>query len=280
MKDKGEISIDNFRRLIEWFKERNINNFSLLGGEPTQYSNFNEINKIAKDFEVVLLTNGLFKDIETNNINTFVINCNLPESYTKEEMELFISNIKKIKEKGQNIVLRHNIINHNTPYEFIFDLCKEFDVKNISYSITTPNSDKTNKFTDFEHKDELSHKIISFVKECVKNNIHPGMSRPIPFCLFNYKDRRFMLHHGGMIETCHPTEGVYVVNPDMSVYPCCALHFKGPNILDLNNEKDISDHYSKKIKDLKWSKHIFSKCTSCIYLKRKTCHGGCLTYKL
>ena len=279
-KNFEEMSLERFKQLLNWFRDQNIKKFSLIGGEPTQHSCFDEVNTFVDDFYVTLLTNGLFKDKSIHNFDAFVINCNLPEDYSEEEIALFNSNIEKIKDQTSNIVLRHNILNYETPCDFVIELCNKFDIKNISYSITTPNSSKSNIFTKLNNKEKIKHNIISFVKDCIKNGIKPRMSRPLPFCLFNNQERRFMLKHGGLIGTCSPTEGVYVINPDMSVYPCSSIHFKGPKILEFNNEKEIVNFYSEKINKLKWKSFLFQKCRSCVYLKRKKCLGGCLTYKL
>lgn len=279
-KEMGEMAFEQFKKLLDWFKERNIKKFSLIGGEPTQYTYFDEVNTSTSDFYVTLLTNGLFKEKPTNNISAFVVNCNLPETYTKDELNVLELNIKKMRDKSSDIVLRHNILDYMTPYGFIINLCNKYNIKNISYSIATPNSSKSNKFTKLNNLDKLKQNIISFVETCNENGIKVKMSRPVPFCLFNNPEREFMQKRGGLIGTCSPTEGVYVINPDMSVYPCSSMHFKGQNIFDFNNEKEIIKFYLEKINKLKWRKFLFAKCRQCIHLKRKKCHGGCLTYKI
>ena len=45
------MDFEDFKRLLNWFKERKVRNFSLIGGEPTQYKYFNEVNKLMGDFK-------------------------------------------------------------------------------------------------------------------------------------------------------------------------------------------------------------------------------------
>jgi molybdenum cofactor biosynthesis enzyme MoaA len=58
-----DMSLEDYRKLLSWFRKQNIKRFLLIGGEPTIHPNIKEFISLAlkNKFEICLCTNALFE---------------------------------------------------------------------------------------------------------------------------------------------------------------------------------------------------------------------------
>lgn len=100
------ITLENFSKVIAWFKRQNITeNIMLTGGEPTTHPYFLEILQICKKekIKITILTNCLFneeilKNIDKSFVNSLVINY-FPLSDKNINHEKYEKNLRKLSEK-------------------------------------------------------------------------------------------------------------------------------------------------------------------------------------
>jgi len=289
MKKLPDMSLKNFKKVVKWFENQNIYQISLIGGEPTFYKDFDKVIKMLKErnFKVGLLTNLIFSpnridEFDSNVITNYFINYDQPSEYSSRQREILETNLKNIRRITSNITLRINFLSYKTRFEHLLDACMRHDINNVSYAVTTPNMNKTNAFTKINDFQKMSDIILSFIEACKKQSIKPVLARPLPFCLFNEEERKFIRNNSKLRGTCGAGSNVYVINPDLSVFPCVNLHLseaKKLNITKIKNEKEIFKFYQSLIEKLKWKIFIYSECPGCKFLIRKQCQGACLTYK-
>lgn len=283
------MSLDQFSRVVEWLKNQNINKLNLIGGEPTVYNDLPQILKLMKEneFTASLFTNCVFgnkvlKKIDFEIVNYFFINYNCPSQYRKDEYERFKSNLKCIKENTPNVTLRYNIFSTDSSFKHIIDAISQYDIHRISYSLCVPNTFRTNAYTKVSEFRLTTSSIIEFVEACSEMGVKPRLARPIPFCLFDPYERTLMRRKSNLMGTCNPSSSVYVINPDLSIFPCTTLLLEKSKTINLSNictEKDIFNFYKDIIEKLQWKLNIYKKCNSCKFFRRKQCHGSCLAYK-
>lgn len=282
-----DMIIKDFNKVLDWFEKQNIKKISLIGGEPTIHPKFEEIINIIKkrNFKTVLFTNGLFNSkiadkISSKVISSIFLNYNSPTFYTKGQRELLEKNISFLMEKNKNIVFSFNIESNKTSYQYVIDSCKKYNINKIRFSIAVPNIKRSNEFFDLTSLKSTIPHLLEFVKTAVKKNIKTILARPLPLCLFEKNEIEFLKKYNTLMSTCELTKAVFVINPDLSIYPCTTLHMKGPNLLTFKEKGEIVKYYENVIKKLKWNCYIFSKCKKCIYRLRKKCSGVCLSYKI
>ncbi len=282
-----QMDINSFNKALDWFEKQGIRNISLIGGEPTLHPDFEEMLDIIerRNFRTVLFTNGLMSAKVADKINpkivsSIIMNYNVPESYSEKQKELLDENIKVLRKKISRVTLSFNIDSDKTPYKYLVDACLKYNISRIRFSIATPNICYSNKYFDLNSIKNMIPNLLKFVKLARKNNIKLVLARPLPLCVFDRKEKEFLKKNNLLMSTCAISKGVFVINPDLSVFPCTTLQIKGPHISTLKNRFELIKYYAKTIDDLKWNHYIFPECKMCIYRLRKKCSAVCLSYKL
>lgn len=280
-----EMSLDDFKLLLDWFKKQRIKKISLLGGEPTTYSKFKEVMALLKKngIEITLFTNGLFDSglistLDKGVIKSYMINYNPRRHYTKEEWALLNNNLKILRKDGFEVKLSYNVYKNNLDYQYIFDACEKYSISGVRFCLVNPNRDRTNEFLNFKDIKKLVPYVIKFVKESVKRNLKLELDCCLPLCVFNDKERLFME------KSCKRFSGLCSpacdINPDLSVYRCLPMSsIKASNILLFQDMKTLISYFDAKTDELKWATESFPECKNCKYKLRKQCQGGCLAVK-
>ena len=276
-----DMSMDDFVTLLEWFKKNNITGFNMLGGEPTLHPLVGDMLSRAKqeNFKVIVFTNGLFPESflkHVNDVDSFLINYNHPDTYTKEEYELLHKNLDCIKKANKPIRLAFNITNKIKSCDYVIDAAKKYDVKSVNLDFIIPNSLMSNEHIPINSFSEYKKMLSSFLKKFKENNIRVRVTRPLPKCVFKdeINENKDVLYSG-----CSVGYGVISINPDLSIFPCLSIFFKGPRITSFNTFKEAMSFYQEAITEVKWKRHLYPACKSCVYFIRKKCQGSCLCYK-
>jgi hypothetical protein len=104
--------------------------------------------------------------------------------------------------------------------------------------------------------------------------VKASTTRAYPHCIFNKSGL-------GSCSRCSVGYSTIFVNPNLTIFPCVSLFYKGPMITTIQNpRKFIREFYGPLIYDLKWKRYLFENCKNCIHHVRKKCQGTCLTYKV
>ena len=284
-----DMNLENFKKVIKWFDEQNIHQFSLIGGEPTIHKEFKKIIKILKEknFKAGLLTNLIFDpnridEFDSDVIMSYFINYSQPTEYLPKQKEILENNLKNIRRITSKITLRINFPSNQTHFKYLIDACIRHDINSVSYAITAPSIGKTNVFTKINEFQKMSGTILNFIQACKEQGIKPILARPIPFCLFTKEERKFIKINSTSKGVCGIGSNVYLINPDLSVFPCVGLHVaeaRKLKITEIKSEREIFRFYQPLVKRLKWKTFIYPKCPSCKFSIRKQCQGVCLAYK-
>lgn len=277
---KNSMSLEDFKGVLGWLKLNNLNSFNITGGEPTLHPLVNEMLSFsnANKFNVSVFTNGLFGNGFLESIGyarSFLVNYNHESTYTKKEYELLHENLDFIRQKGKPLTLAFNMTHGIDSCGYVIDAAKKYGAS-VHLNLTTPNSLKNNDYIHLNDFQDTKALVLKFLADFKKNNIHVKMTRPLPFCIFKDVMRE---NKGLLSSSCSVGYGIVSINPDLSIFPCLALFFKGPKITSFSSFDGIRSFYSKKISDLKWANNLFPECASCIYVARKKCQGSCLCHK-
>ncbi len=283
-KEYGDMSIDDYKKAILWLKNNKINAFNFLGGEPTIHPKLTEMIDIAdkEGIKFNIFTNGLFENKlckPFSKANGFLINYNPKEHYTKEEYMLLHKNMASLHKKKCQMMVQFNITENTTSCSYVLDACKRYDIKEVYLDPIIPNSDKSNEFLPkdiFMNKKDM---LMEFIDRFKEKGIYTRFTRPFPRCVFSSDEANRLKKENILYFKCSVGSKVIAVNPDLTVFPCLSLFFRGPKLTQLNYVEDYRQFYKKQISRLAFKRELYDECKSCIYRIRKKCQGACLCHK-
>lgn len=283
------ITLDNFRKIIDWSDKQGLKTFTLTGGEPTTHPRINDIIKIIEDkgFKIILLTNGLFKknliEIVKPYFVSFGVNYNPPNEYSKKEKKIIERNLRDLSENKFNITLKYNIRSSNMPYKYLLDMCKKYKIKYVNVSFIMPNSTHTNEFVQFKELNSMIQPFFNLTSKFIEKRIQLILECIFPKCMLkqNFKNKiKWINKKIKLANVCRcGTKHTIAINPDLSIYPCPLVKpSKRINLLNFGDIDQIEMYFNKKLYKLRWEIPLIKECESCVYWHRKQCHGGCLSY--
>jgi len=278
----SDMTVEDFRRGLIWFKKQNIRKILLTGGEPFIHKDIKEVLGFCDElkFNTHILTNGLLitpelkKHIKDKAV-FLILNVNLDESYYALKR-----NVSGIHEKI--IMLRYNFRKKPEDYTLLFKMAKECSVS-IRFGFTVPSRYTDNECYSFKDMLAYKYQIMDFVRLSRLSLVKVHFARPLARCIFNEEEWRYLRKFSGAKSRCLVGySGNYasraIVNPDLSVDVCYASLFKARSIFDFKDYKDLSSYFKDKIDTLR-KKPLINKCNNCRYYKDSSCQGGCLVYK-
>lgn len=279
-----EISLENFEKALDWLAKDGFKDFTFCGGEPTSHPKFDKLLKILKrkNFTAKLLTNGLFNSdliekLEKNSVHTVVLNYN-PFDYNAEQKKIIDKNLKRLSKSPLKKILRYNI--HDPKFHKLYvNVYKKYNFFMLALCLVVPGTKGTNVHVDHKILTKYAEGLVNYVKYCKQKDVNVYLEDSLPFCEFTKEQRFFLKKTCNFFSRCNTTNN-FVINPDLSAFPCVALHIQTPNILSFKDIGNMQEYWTDIINKLRWKTSAFENCNSCIYRTRRRCQGPCLTYKL
>lgn len=127
-----------------------------------------------------------------------MVNINDSGTYTGENWELLNRNLALLKWKGRDNELTGRkgfdkgcfslqfaitFYQPDQDYTYIIDFAK-YNSPHIRYAPSHPSIDKSNLYVDYEHLGKLKPTLLGFLKDCVRDEIEPGLECILPPCIF------------------------------------------------------------------------------------------------
>lgn len=290
---EDDMTKEDFVSILEYLKAQGCSRVILTGGEPTLHPDFGLFLDILKErgFTCYFATNAFFTEDVQNRINkelVDVIGIHVEDiaNYSRQKSETFHRNLKEICSKGIDMYLRCTIYStKKKDWAPLADLCDKYNIRQINYAISFPNSDRSNAYISREEMMELPSILVEFVRTFADKGIVLRPVKPIPPCIFNPQDLALMIDHDlfnfGNGCTLHQRNCAHnlIVNPDLTIIPCIGLPIKGPKLFEFKTLEDAGGHYKETIYRLQ-RQPFFDKCAACSLYHGGTCIGGCLAYRM
>ena len=260
----------------------NIREAELIGSEPTEYSRWNDLIKLAKDqnVDLTVYTSGLhLEKLNNDKIKKLILHVMFKPD------EKFMQSINNLLDKGKFIYLRINFDAKNLGEKdivssFLVQLPEKYHKQvSLKYSFTSKVENSSIEFTDIETLKEIKPKFLKFCQEI--HNKFPKITmyaeRPIFKCCFTLKEQE-EYSYAGLASICNME---YTVYKDGQIALCPTVEnlvpkrtMNTPQQL-INAIKKIRKNMAKLIK-----KPSFKDCEKCKFLQDASCQGGCFSYKL
>ncbi len=248
---KNEMSIDSFRKIIDWCKNNGIKQIRILGGEPFLHKNLctflDECH--TKEISALLITNATVlvdkKILLHPIIHNYLINVsasNSPESREKLEKNLKFISLKK------RIVLGMTLYNSKQDSNYIFELCNKYKINEIRFDIAQPNLKGNNIYIKPKCYEKMKDPIMKIIKKAekskIKVNLDCGISVSLPN-IFSKEEIKYIENYCGLAyKFCSPAMDVF---SDLSVSYCFPMrNLKINNILE-HRFHEIRNIFFKKI---------------------------------
>jgi radical SAM protein with 4Fe4S-binding SPASM domain len=236
---KEEMSFDKFKYLLDHsIYCLGIKSASILGGEPTQAKDFNDIIKYSIDkLESVSVFSNLICDksklidiVQDKNI-TVIWNSSTLFTTSIENKEIMLSNLEYLLENNYPYKISNAItVCRNTTYKdysYVIDLYKKYGIYNLRFAINSLDSDY---FMDTNNAQTL----FDIIKYLVDNGISLSQDScgHLLLCMFNDRQYHFLVDRVSSFNSsyCGGNSMALDVLPNGSVIPCMPYSYKDSNV--------------------------------------------------
>lgn len=284
-----EIQLDVMEEILKMCKRDGIRIIAWQGGEPLLHSRLEDIIALHKKYEVkvVLFSNGLVEKAKISVLRGVVervlLNCNEPETYKVGEWKQLNDNIEVFKEVlgVNNVAIGINVYKKDMDTEFILQLAKIHNIKEVRVDMTRPAPSHQNKFIDFDDVKEMFRALKSIILKLKAEGIElPHFDCPFPLCALSEEDREFAykyIYDDMKYAMCRTGLDVTSENYVSSCF--CSVPIKNVRLDDFKSIWSAWITISYFENEIRWNRVTFDRCKTCEYHLKKVCQGGCLGYK-
>ncbi|QNU66181.1 radical SAM protein [Ruminiclostridium herbifermentans] len=298
-KSSNNMTIEKFRKAMDFVLTDNNNKVGIIGGEPTVHPQFKEILEILTSDErvekVLLFTNNIFIDRYikqlTNSKFSILINCNAPEDIGEHNFKKMVDNLDIMIHEyymSSKITLGINMYKPCFSYDYIIELLRKYKMKCVRTSIVVPNTLELRGKNALEYFRRMKESVFEFFQELQKYFIIPKFDcNAMPLCLLSEDEIELFKsfkkiakgHHCNLTEgsICRP---VIDIAPDLSAVRCFGLsdHHK-VSIEKFKNMKELIDYFYNYFDVFAYNTASAKECNNCNRRKNMECTGGCLAFK-
>lgn len=286
-----EISLDNFRYILEFFKKSGRSEIGLLGGEPTLHTSFIQIIELLKEiqFDFSIKSNALwgkrinelFSELPTGKV-AYLLNINKPSFYTPQQWQRINDNLNSIK--GFRKTLSINIDRPEFEYEYILDLAEKFNAKYLRWSFAHPIFDLNKKEIDqrylkINQYKETAIRILDFIRKAAKQNIMTLGDHSVIMCMFDKEQIEEIYSLKGELNS--KCEGTLDILQNLQVIYCLPMNSFFPKVFlkEFKSLDEIDVFFENRIKPFRIIEYPFNECRDCTFAINDECHGGCLAHR-
>lgn len=272
---KQEMTLENFKWLLNFLIKSEQSQVRLIGGEPTSHPQFKEFVLEAlrrpQINSMLVFTNGTFDDriayllylASFEKEVALLINYNHPNIIGEEKDAIIERNIRKLYPRVK-ITLGINFYKPNQDYSYIIDKARKYDIKQIRYSIVVPNTEERKRINVYDYFIDFIPTIKQFIMDCVKLGITPHVDcNNIPLCMLDDETLRlFAMVSKDSLKTsiCEP---VIDVQPTMKAIRCFIMSDYKVNIKDFNTLQELERHFFETVDSKHFNVPIFDECKNC-----------------
>ncbi|MDR0430642.1 MAG: radical SAM protein [Tannerellaceae bacterium] len=279
------LSVDEIKQLLEHFPNQ-FPEIGLLGGEPFLYPYLDKVLELLWQYRIIpkiftSATNpipvglaGL--DIAEKPIN-FVVNIGTRDSYSEEKYANLLRFFSMFHTRSS---LSYTIFDLKADTSFLFDIINQFQLaRTIRVGVALPIYKGGNQYIKKEDYTTLGKYVVKFAENASKQNITLGLDCGFVACMFTTKEIGILQCCGVRASFC--CGAALDIGPGLEAWNCFPL-------FQLHKEKALeAENMGELIKKFRVNMNsyfggqpgIFEKCGACKHYMRKTCGGGCKSFK-
>lgn len=294
---ENDISLENFRRALDFLTTSDNHSIGLIGGEPTLHKNagllFEEIVENKKVSKSTLYTNGVELDKYENVLATpkfhILFNCNSSIDIGKDKFDKLNNNIELMLKKHfmkQRVILGINLYSNELNYDFILNMLKEYKFHRLRISLTVPNSNEhINSMDDINARKEY---LFEFLHKLDDIGVVPfyDCNKP-PFCIWNSSEKEWITNYVnkyGIKESNLITDHAYCIPvidilPNLVAIRCFGMSNQNAvSIDDFRSLDDLIQYFYINIDERAHQICKYKKCENCYEKRIGKCMSGCMSF--
>lgn len=294
-----DISLEGFRRALEFIKTSPERHVGLIGGEPTIHRGFEEILRLLDADEqiasVTIYTNGIQMEeclayLQKERFS-ILVNCNSPVDIGQVRYEQLKRNLDRLFDQEgvwKRANLGVNLYRDELDYGYILELLERYHLHRVRMSVTVPNLDESKKQDSLEYLRSRKDYVFRFIMDCADRDIAPYFDcNVIPRCVWTEDElrsieaivKKFRLKNTnltGLHGFCKP---VIDILPDLTAVRCFGTSdFSKMPIGDFRSLEDLRSYYVNLI-DCHVTNCMKRKaCLGCYERDVLRCSAGCLAF--
>lgn len=286
------LAFENLVKVLDFLDASGEKFLNVLGGEPTLHPEFGFFLRyiLSRSFSPTIFTNGMISDTTLGEIGEvisdfsplgdslrFVVNIN--ERYLRSRAEEEMQK-RTFAQAGMPIVLGFNIFRSDHELSFLLETIERHGLlREIRMSLAQPIIGKANEFLQLADYPLLRGQLLEFARACDKTGVKIIMDCGFPLCLFKDEDIGRLYRYGVFLSFhCGPSIDI---GPDLKAWFCFPLA-EAENVLlgDFDNLHELADHFGEVYREPLRHRGIYKECSTCRYLERGQCLGGCMGHYL
>jgi hypothetical protein len=284
------MTVPDAAKVIAFLKRSDHPIFRAMGGEPTLHPEFPVILQmaLAEGMRVDLLSNAtwsescntLFGRISPRRL-FFLLNIDHPQNYLPRVWQRIERNLAAIAGRG-SITLSFNIFEMQPRYEYLLDLLRTYQIKNVRLSFSIPVVGIHNAHLSLEECRQMGPFVVQFVRQTEPLGVEVRMDNAFPLCIFNDQQTGELLTKGVFdLKRNARCEPVIDIGPDLSVWCCFCLSSLWNRRLDeFENLQEMEVFYRQAMGRYQDRLYPLDECYQCRHRKLWGCQGGCLSYAI
>jgi hypothetical protein len=270
----------------------NKKDFRFCGGEPTINPNICEIADLLlkQDYEIFFMTNGIWnnkfteyiKHLPFKNVNKirYLFNVLEPSLYKNNEIEILKRSLATII-NPLRVTLGFTIYKEDFNYEYLIDLALEYNIKNIRWSVASPNISNYDENVGETKFSRIANKLYELHNSCISNNlILNGDCNYIQPCFWdNSQLSELLIKNAKKIQFNCSNGSPVDIGADGMAWRCYGLYsVMKTNISKFKNDEELEKYFTRRVKLLN-NMFAYEECQNCQYWQ-KGCNGGCYVYRI
>ena len=314
-REVNEISVENFKKAVDFIATEANPRVGLIGGEPTLHSHLRELLQIVIGDQrlqnVVLFTNAVKIEEYAKELSHpkfhILVNCNSPEDIGQVAFDKMCDNLDKLINQyylKERITLGINIYKSDFQYDYLLKLLKKYGFDHVRMSIVVPNTSAKRDFNVKNYFLDIKPKFKEFIYAMLSNGIMPTYDcNKMPFCLLTEdelvsfdtlirkKKAEWEAAHQKPLLLPYTDAAIYTdmvhcspvidIRQDLTAVRCFGLSdCTKVKITDFKTIGDLRNYYTNEIDAYAYKLGVMKECDTCYKRKTLRCSGGCLAFKI
>lgn len=282
------ITPDRFAGIIRHASHLGFRRVGFTGGEPTTHPHFPDFLRLVGEqgMTAFFATNGMFQTALVESLHPEVVggvtaHVWFSPNFGGKREALFVANLRQMRDRGLRIMLRYNLMfGAQAPLDDLERIYRECGATQINLAITVPNAARQNEHVAKQAVILESMRLLETAQTLRKRGLRPAFAKPLPPCLPNKADWRWLGTIPHSVGTCAIWQigGTHnaLINPDGSVWPCIVLHRPLCKFEDLKSQQQLANLSAACLRTI--PRAINNRCQACSFWKSHRCQGSCLAF--
>lgn len=276
------MTLDEFQQSLDFLGRSGVKDATLLGGEPTIHPNFCEMVDLAlsQDFRVLVLSGGVIPEKVLHHLEqtdpgrvSMMLNVIPPvEGYSQRDRDCQSEVMRRF---GSRLALGINIDSPTVPLDFLLDYIAEYSLEPIvRMGLAHPIAGGMNSHLHPRDYPAVGRQVADFAFRAQDAGVHLEFDCGWVPCMFPdgaLESLGITPHQIGL--RCNPIIDILPGLQTISCYPLASVA-KAP--LPVTEDGPwLADHYTTALESHR-PLMLYRHCTSCDWLARGECVGGCI----